>query len=302
MTDNLYTLHAAQLGTTILPGVSGVAIDAGRQIHQSQGAGNLYARTASIARYAGKVDLTTTGLAAALGELDLTAAIPAQKLATKNLTCWATKVDDVMPAYTAGSTHEKILIALGLITLNKLSWSRPGEAAVASLEAWPLSADGAAEFWTKSAAALPTQVGTDADYDLDSLTIGGTGYNLITDLELSPSSNPAPEWPARGIDPTFIRQAPATGPISIGMSFRSEDRSLLRTAGQHFSGGAVVSVVAVFKNFAPGAARGASTVTVTLTGLVHVAQATDARPGSVAVSVLGVSANGTTSPLSIVLA
>ena len=61
-------------------------------------------------------------------------------------------------------------------------------------------------------------------------------------------------------------------------------------------------VVAVFKNFAPGAARGANTVTVTLTGLVHIAQATDARPGSVVVSILGVSTNGTTSPLTVAVA
>jgi hypothetical protein len=295
-----YLVHAATLGASPqrLAGMTGVAVEAGRGKRLAAGAGNRFHRMAAATVYAQRLNLTTTGVKQLLLLLNQTMATPCADLSTVGpLDCFAIKADDVLPADASGTVHEKLSIAKGLIYVPRFSWEKPGEALIAEVVAMPLSADGAASGWATTLVAAPTTPGVDADYDLATLTLGGATLTGVSGLEIRCDLSPQPQYNPGNIYPTYIRSVNSQGAIPISASFTCADRDLLRSAGQHFRGDAVQTLALTFQRFKPQAARDATdNFSMSLVGAVTIDSASDQRPGSVRVTIDGITADGATTP------
>lgn len=279
-----FIIHSAQLGTAVLPGVTGAAVEAQRETHRPATASNRWHRLASIARYMGSINITTTGIKDLLDQMPQgsgAAALPypCVSLATKNLTCWNLLQDDVLPQLASGNVHEKLLVAKGLAALSELSWGGPGQPVQARVQAWPLSADGSASYWTKSQAAAPAAPPAESDFEVSSVTWGGVAITELSGLQLSIQAPTNPVHPVGKLYPTKLSAVPSSGVVAITARMQVPDLTLLRSWGEHFAGGAVGDLVIVCKNYAQAAERGSSTVTITLRGTAEAMGATGGRPG-----------------------
>lgn len=279
-----FIIHSASLGSTVLPGVTGHAIEVGRESHRPVTASNRWNRLASVARYLGTVNLTTTGIKALLDAMPQgsgAAALPYPccSLAANNLTLWQLKQDDILPALASGSVHERMVIAAGLASLSELSWGGVGQPVQARVQAWPLSADGDASYWAKSQQAAPASPPLEADFEVESVTWGGVAIPEVGNLQLSIQAPINPVHPVGKLYPTKLSAVPSSGVVAVTARLQVPDAALLRSYGEHFAGGALGNLVITMSNFAMAAERGALSVTLTLRGTAEVAGATAGRPG-----------------------
>lgn len=299
MTD--FRIHAATLDGVKLPGCTGYAAEAGRQVAMFGTSGSPHRRLVAAGRYAQAISLTTGGLKTLLSKMLAASAapIPCASLATgTGLVIAASAVDPVLPADTAGAA-ELLTVARGLMCLRSLSWQQAAGGVTCDVGVWPLSVDGQASGWSTAQGPIPALPTAEEDYDLHSITWKGGALDGLTGFQLGMSSNPQVEYNPGAIYPSFIRQAPATGNFAIDASFTLPDRAALRTYGEHFHGGAAGDLVVKFRPFAQAAARDSTAgneVTFTLSGVAEVTGASDGDPGSVQVNVHGMKADGT-SPL-----
>lgn len=294
-----FVVHAATIGTTDLPGVIGAAVESGRTAHRPVTASNPWNRLASIARYAGAVTLTTTGLKALLDKMPQgsgAAALPypCMSLAgdAPGLTLWSLKQDDLLPKLASGTVHEKMVIGAGLLSLTELSWQGNGNPVQATARCLPLSADGAASYWTKSQAVAPSLAPLEADYEVTSVTWNGTAIPEVSGLTLSIDAPATVRHNVGKTYPQSLAGAPSGGVVGVTARIQCPDSALLRSWGEGFEGSALRSLVIVCKDFAQAAERGSSTVTITIVGTGEVVQAQRGRPDSVELLVTAV--KGTT--------
>ena len=220
--------------------------------------------------------------------------VPCLKLdATNTLTLWALKGQDDLPLFDQSSVHEKMVISKGLLALRRISWREPGEPVVASLTGWALSADGITAPWVLSQAALPALPPTESDFTLDSLSIGGTALEDVSDLEIEFSAPWTPRWKAPSHRyPGYLSSSAARGICEVTATFKSSDRSLLRAWGPGFKGAAIDNFALVFRDYAQAAERGITTIPLSIAGTVEVSGAEDGRPSSVQVKVSSLSTDG----------
>ncbi len=298
-----YAIHAAKWGVTVMPGVQGVASQFGRESRIVGHAGAAFARLGSVAAYAKYATLSTGALKSFWSKLNGSAGIPCADLSVNGpLTLFGARIDDVLPAFVSGSNHESLAIAKGLAIMRSLSWSKTGGGAVMEIGVWPLSADGDADCWDATAAALPTLPAAEEDYDLHSIALGGSALEGATDFKMTIDTGATGKWNPGKIYQQYISQAPATNLIRIGGTLTLPDRSLLRTWGPHFKGAAVDSLTFSLRPFKQAAARDtANQIDVTLACVVQVLEARDSRASSVSIQFDGISTGGTTSPLSWVI-
>lgn len=287
-----YSIHAAQVGATALPGITGQTIQRQREKHQPVTAGGMFHRLRSIKRQVGLVNLTTSGLKAILdlmpqGTGATALPYPHAKIGSgTELTLWGVKGEDDLSRRATGTVHEKLLISKGLLALQRIAWREAGEPAVATVNAWPLSTDGETEYWTASADASPPALVDESDFTLYSAKVGTAGSLVAipepTDLELAFEAPAVPRFGFPGARrPTYIAGAPSEGYLAIACSLKTPDRSLFRTYGEGFAGSAERVLELIFKNYGQAAERGTATVTLTLKCTVECTQADDAHPGSV---------------------
>lgn len=287
-----YAIHAAALGSTVWPGITGQAISKQREIHRPHTAGNSWNRLTSVKRQVNMGSLTTSGLKAVLDAMPqgTTSGLPypCLGLTTDALNLWAFKEDDTLPKFAAGSTHEKLVIAAGFLALKGVSWREPGEPAVAKVDFYALSADGTTSPWVASAAAAPSVPPAESDFELDSLAIAGTTLDDISDLELSYDTQVKLRWAKSfGLYPTYI-SALTEGMIDVGLRFRCQDRSLFRTYGDFFFGGVKKTITLTFKDYAQGGARGTASCTLTLDALISADEADDGFPSSLMINAMAI--------------
>lgn len=300
MANQTYDIHAGLWNTTKLPGLTGAAVQVGRQTRIMANSGSPHRRLISAARYVQQVTLQTRALSTMLAKLGTsgTDPVPCSSIAAVgNLVLGAAQQDDILPKYTSGSTHELMTIAAGLACLRDLSWSGPGDGVDCGIGIWPLSSDGGTSGWSIAAGALPSMPTAEEEYDLATAQWNGSDLLGMTNLRVSFDTGPSPIFNPGKIYPQYIRQAPTSAPIAVDASFTLPDRSVLRSYGEHFSGGAIANLVLTFKQFDQAAARNTSKiVTFTIAGVAEVTAASDGRPSSVNVTVHGIAADGVTSP------
>lgn len=299
MTD--FRIHSASLDGTLLPGCVGYAAEAGRQVQKYGMSGSANRRLVAAGRYSQAVSLRTSGLKVLLSKL-LSAAnapVPCASLASgTGLLMAASATDSILPKDTAAAA-ERLTITKGLIALRSIGFGEVGSEIVCDVGVWPVSADGDTSGWAIAQGAIPSLPSAEEIYSLHSMTWKGTSLDGMTGGSLTMSTAPTPMHNPGKIYPTYIRQAPTTGPIEIDAECTMPDRSFLRTYGEHFHGGAAGDLVIVFRPFLHAAARdtdGSEDVTFTLTGVAEVTGAEDGRPGSVKLAFHGVKTDGT-SPL-----
>jgi hypothetical protein len=297
MTD--YRIHAATLNTTKLPGCTGYAVEVGRQVMMRGTSGSAHRRLVSAARYAQGISLQTSGLKTLLDMMlvPASAPIPCASLATlgAGLQLATVAQNAVLPTDTAGAA-ELMTIARGLICFRGVSWGQVGDAVAVDVGVWPLSADGQSSAWSIAQGAIPGLPTTEETYTLHSITWKGSAVDGVNGLSLTMGTSPQVEYNPGAIYPAFIRQAPATGNIAVEATFAVPDRNLLRTYGEHFHGAAAGDLVMKFRPFLHAAARAATEVTFTLTGVAEVTGAADGNPSGAQITVHGVKTDGT-SPL-----
>lgn len=292
-------IHAAAIGATILPGATGQTIERQRDHHAPESPGNVWNRLRSIKRQVGLVSLTSGGVAAILGLMPQGSGptqlpVPCMALGANPLVLWAVANQDNVPLLEQTNLHEKISIAKGVLALRRLSWREAGEPVLATMTAWPLSADGEASYWSMTAEAAPTAPPVDADYTLDSLTIGETPVAPFTDLEVEIDCPWTPRFKnPKSRYPDYIAGAGSRGICNVRIGWRSLDRSLLRSFGEGFSGGAVQVVELILRDYANMAQRGSNVFKLKLNCVIEAAQAEDARPSTVQVTCHSISTDGT---------
>jgi hypothetical protein len=292
-------IHAASIGASVLPGVTGQAIERQREKHRPDTAGNLWTRLDSLKRQVAMVSLTTSGVKQLLdlmpqGSGATQLPVPCLKLsAGAPLTLWSISNQDDVPLPTAGNVHEKLLINLGAVALRRLSWREPGEPVVATATCWPLSADGEASYWVPSQAALPTVPPVDNDYTLDAVSIGGTPIDNFGDLDLEIDCPWTPGFKLpKSRYPDYLSAAGARGTCSVKIGWRSRDRTLLRVWGEGYKSSAVQTVELTLRNYGQAAERGVTTLLMDLKCTVEATSIEDGRPSTVQVNCASLSTDG----------
>ena len=292
-------IHAASIGATILPGVTGQAIERQREKHRPETAGNLWTRLDALKRQVGMISLTTSGVKQLLdlmpqGTGATQLPVPCMKLsAGAPLTLWAISNQDDVPLPTAGAVHEKLLINLGAVALRRLAWRESGEPMVATATCWPISADGEAPYWAASQAALPTVPPVDSDMTLDAVSIGGVPLEDVSDIEVEIDCPWTPSFKLpKSRYPDYLSAAGARGICAVRFGWRSRDRSLLRAWGEGYKGGAVQTVELTLRDYAQAAERGATTFKLDLKCTIEAASVEDGRPSTVQVNCASLSTDG----------
>ena len=292
-------IHAAAIGATVLPGVTGLTAERQREYHRPESAGNLWPRLDAIKRQIAVVSLTTSGVKALLDlmpqGLGATALpVPCLKLSpAAPLKMWAISNQDDVPLPTAGSAHELLTVNLGPVVLRRLAWREPGEPVVATVTAWPLSADGVASYWAPSLAGLPTIPPVDADYTIDSVKIAGVEIDNLSDLDVEIDC----PWTPRFRSPSsrytdYVAAAGARGRCAVKIGWKSLDRTLLRVWGEGYKSGAVQTVAIVLRDYGQAAERGATTYNLDLKCTIEATSVEDGRPSSVQVNCHSLSTDG----------
>jgi hypothetical protein len=285
MGNTAFVIHSAAIAGTFLPGVLGHAVEAGREVHRPETASNLFHRLASVGRYNGMATFQTSGIKALLDLMPQGAGAaqlpyPCLDLSVgSGLELWQLKQDNVLPKLATGTVHEKLVIAKGQLAITDFSWGGMGQPLIADLKCYPLSADGIASYFTKSAVAAPALPPLEGDYEIASVTWAGTAIE-VESFGLNIQAAVQPRWGNGKPYPQFLSSSPAGGVVSIGARLQVADSALFRSWGENFQAGAVGNLVIVAKNFALAAERGANTVTLTLRGVAEFQSLSGGRPGS----------------------
>lgn len=301
--NQTYGLHSASWGGTIIPGCTGQAIEVGRAARRIGNNGSRFARLASAGRYAHLATLTSRGIYTLLGKMGTASTslpVPAADLSVNGpLILSASNEDDVLP--TRAASGELMTIAAGLATCRQLSWGGVGDGIEMDLGVYPLSTDGSTRPWSLTSASLLALPTAEEEFDTVSITWGGAALVGAQAWRLSIDTAPQYLHNPGKLYPQYIRQRPATGPIEIVAEVTVPDRSLLRSQGEHFAGGAVANLVITAGAMQQAAGLAAATITLTLTGVAEIVAAADGRPGSSTLRVYAVATGATTVPFTWVL-
>ena len=305
-----YSIGGGSMGSTALPGLTGVAVQYGRAVRQMAHAGAAHPRLISAGRYSQYIGLKARCLRTLMGKLGTSGGVlvPCADLSVtaNNLTLSANSIDNILPQATSTAADDEVIsVTNGLMLLRGLSWSGVGEGVEMDIGVYPVSTDGTADPMPRTQAAAPALATAEEELDLSAATWNGIALSGMENLKLSIDTAPQMKWNPGKLFPTYIRQAPATGPVMISASFTLPDRSLLRTWGPHFQGGALASLAVTFSPFAQAATRNTGAgndVSFALAGALEVTDANDDRPSAVNCVVHGISTGGVNSPLTWTLA
>jgi hypothetical protein len=294
-------IHAATLAGATLTGVTGQTIEVTREKHEPESPGNIWNRLRAIKRQSAMIALSTSSVKQVLdlmpqGSGATAFPVPCLKLsAGAPLALYTVNNQDDVPLPTAGTVHEKLLVNLGAVALRRLTWAEPGDPIVASLNAYPLSADGEALYWAASQVALPAQAAVDADCTLDYITVGGSAIEAIHDVELDIDCPWTPRFKLpKSRYPDYISSAGARGICKVKLAYKSSDRTLLRAWGSGFKGSSIQTVELGLRDYAQAAERGATVYKIELKCLMEVTGAEDGRPSSASVTCESISTDGLT--------
>jgi hypothetical protein len=294
-----YHIDAAQLGSTVLTGTTGRAMELTRDMHRPETAGNFWNRLSAIKRKGAVITLTT---ASAKQLLDLmpqgsSPALPVPLVEITEgapLTLWAIKDQDNLPLPATGVVHEKLVITKGVIALRRMAWAEVGDPTMLTATVWPLSTDGEAPLWTATEAAKPNLPPVDQDMTLEYLKIGSTEVDSISDLSLEIECPWQPRWKSpRAVYTDYLATAGPRGIIVVRASWRSMDRSLLRLWGDGFKDDAVQTITIATRTYGQLADRGDVTDAMDLQCSLEVSSVEDGRPGTVQVTATSISTDGT---------
>lgn len=269
MSNTKHTIHAATIGSTVLPGVSGQAVEHTAEMTVAAGAGDHYARGHFTTQALTTVELRTRAIHTMLGKLELTTVSPQLNLADagKSLELVFAKALTKGDGYEA-SASISYEYAVGLGWLASLA-SGPGGIWQATLRAIPCSSDGTTAPGTRSASAAVPSLPTSTElYRTASVTVGGTALSRWADIGLEINAAAEPLYQGADLHPRDVLLGGPAGLIAHDLSIGVEELDVAYAlAGQV---GAEVTTVIVLKPLSRDGTLGAgSNITLTHYGTVQ---------------------------------
>jgi hypothetical protein len=251
-------LSPIQINSTARGGVISCEYSAGRGILAPMHDGLVTRTLAKVITGEPSLAITTANVGEWLGILAASASSQIPYLTLTGVTWIDRTLSANAPTDAAGSVHEQGTASSGTLCMTSLS-APANQSATLSLVAMIKSADGTDPV-TFSQVAAPSAGTVMAGWVLDSCTMDGTLVDYVDAVTVTPEIT----WEIqRGPKPFPIFVRPHRVDWSMAVTHRNLE--LQRTKGDKSATGSVV-----LKNLATGGpTRGSSTVTFSLTGLLH---------------------------------
>ena len=260
MAQRHFSMSALQLNGTTFAGGQSFSYDPGLSVVSPTTDGASDEIFHSVQRSMPRIDFTTLELAALLNASFLAPTATPPFLAL-NGTTGARLVGRLQAtdsnAHAAGSVHESLVIARGLVYLTGIN-AQVGSPAELSGRILGKSADGDTNPVALSQIAAPSEPNTIAPYILDSVSINGTVDDACTGVSLTIEAGERFEH-GPNVFPTFVGIGQGSA-VKYRLQITTDDESLHRSVGDI---GAEQQVVVVIRNMTQGGTRGANTVTIT---------------------------------------
>ena len=256
----LYDASTLLVNATTLAGILATGYSPGARRAVLSHSGRQTPTLAGITQYDPRMSVSCVAIKSALDLFGVQGAniIPWLSLSALQWTARKLKIDGPDPE--AGSVHERGAATAGTLVFAGLEAPAGGDATI-SLMAHLISANGTTDPVTWTQQAAPADPATAAPYILDSVSLDGLSLDSVTGVSVSAGSSIER---GHGMMP-FPRMA-RIGNVDWSMVIKHQDASLFRAKPDRDAAG---SIVLKDRLNGGGNARGTSTVSFSVTGLVE---------------------------------